>query len=219
VLPLVIGGYRALTGKLRELADREAVLRAHVEELDRSRRELERETARLEGQADAKQRELARVEARLQQLPKLDQALGAARAQAEAAQAEASRREQAERRASERASALEAELAAAREALAQASEREASALTEAGRAAGERDTARARVARLEEQVAAAQRDAVAHADALARSEAARRQAEERRAALERELRDRGGPVTPVRASAPQPGAEAARDGSARGAAR
>jgi len=194
LLPLVVGGFHVFTGQVRDLARREAALRARIAELEGARRDLERETSRLEGEADAKQRELARVEARLQQLPKLDQALGAARGQAEAAQADAARRDATERRAVERAAALEAELEAARDALARATEREAAAHTDAGRAAGERDAARARLARMEEQVAAAQRDA------LAQVEVARRQAEERRATLERELREKDAALAAARAA-------------------
>jgi serine/threonine-protein kinase len=201
VLPLVLAGYRAFTAQLRELARREAELRLHVDELDRARRDLERETARLEGAADAKQRELARVEARLQQLPKLDQALGAARSQAEAAQAEAERLEAAERRAALRAATLEAELEAARETAERGAEREAEALAAAGRAEGERDEARARISLLETRAAAAQREAALAALAL-------REAEARRAELERELREKEtalaaarGQVLPVPAAA------------------
>ncbi len=198
LLPLVVGGYQVFTGQVRDLARREAVLRAHIAELEGARRDLERETSRLEGEADAKQRELARVEARLQQLPKLDQALGAARGQAEAAQADSARREAAERRTAERAAALEAELEGARGALAGATERETAAHAEAGRAAGERDALRARLARMEEQAAAAQREA------LAKAEAARRQAEERRGGLERELREKEAALAAARAAAQGP---------------
>lgn len=217
LLPLVLAGYHAFTGQLRDLAKREAALRGHIDDLERARRQLERDTARLEGEADAKQRELARVEARLQQLPKLDQALGAARAQAEAAHAEAVRREEAERRGAVRIGTLAAELEAARDALARAAAREGAALTEAGRAAGERDEARARLARAEEQAAAqreaaaAQREvAAAQREAVAQAEAARRHAEERRAALERELREKEAALAVARAAA-RPAVEPARE--------
>jgi hypothetical protein len=139
LLPLGGGGVHVFTRQVRELGAREEALRLHLEELERSRRDLERETARLEGAADAKQRELARVEGRLEQLPRMEQALGAARSQAEQAQTLATRREAEERRATERVAALEAELAVAREAVAQAMAREAAASREAGRVAGERD--------------------------------------------------------------------------------
>jgi serine/threonine-protein kinase len=193
LLPLVLAGYHAFTGQVRDLAVREAALRAKIEELDGARRELERETARLEGAADAKQKELARVEARLQQLPKLDQALGAARSQAEAAQAEAARREAAERQVTARVAALEAELEAARAASERALAREAEALTDAGRAAAERDGARERLAELEAEAAAATREAQARAAAL-------REAEARRAALERELREKEAALAAARAA-------------------
>ncbi len=175
LLPLGLTGYHAFTRELRELGRREATLRRQIDDLEGARRELERDTARLEGAADAKQRELARVEARLQLLPKMDQALGAARAQAEAAEAQAQRghaevqRLQAEER---RAAALDAALAAARDALAQASAREAAAVRDAGRLGGELGEVRARLAA-----------------AVADAETARREAEERRSALEVELRD------------------------------
>jgi Protein kinase domain len=203
LLPLVVAGYRAFTGQVRELGRREAALRARLEELDRARLDLELETARLEGAADAKQRELARIEARLQQLPKLDQALGAARAQAEGAQAEAERREAAERRATARVATLEAELVAVREALARGAAREAEALTDAGRAEGERDEARARLVQLEARAAAAQREAEAHAAASLR------EAEARRAALERELREKETALAAARAAGASPVAAAA----------
>lgn len=188
LLPLGVAGTHVLTKKVRELARREEALRLRIEDLEAARRALERETDRLEGEANAKQRELARVEGRLQQLPKMEQALGAARAQTEAAQAVATRREADERVAAERAVALEAELAATKEALAMASAREAVALREAGRAAGERDEARDRVADLE-----------------ARAIVARREAEERRAALERELREKETALAALRAGATRPG--------------
>jgi hypothetical protein len=192
LLPLVVAGYHVFTRQVRELAGREEALRVQIEELDGARRELERETARLEGAADAKQRELARVEARLQQLPKMDQALGAARAAADAAQGDAARAATEERRALDRLAALEAELAGTREAAAQAAAREAAANREAGRAAGERDAARTRLEDLEAQASAS-----------------RREAEERRAALERELRDREAALAVLRAEAGRPTAREA----------
>ncbi len=198
LMPLVVAGYQVFTRQVRELAGREKALRVKIEELDGARRELEQETARLEGAAGAKQRELARVEARLQQLPKMDQALGAARAAAEAAQADAARAALEERRALERLAALEAELAAARESAAQAAAREGAAAREAGRAAGERDAARARVEELEAQAAAS-----------------RREAEERRAQLERELRDREAALAVLRAGAAHPPAREGQAGEPR----
>jgi cell division protein FtsB len=184
LLPLGIAGYQVFTGQVSELARREAQLRTRIEGLERARLSLERETARLEGEAAAKQRELARVEARLQLLPKMDQALGAARAQAEAAAEDAREREAAERTALERAVTLDAALAAARDALAQATAREAAATRDAGRLAGELGEVRARLA-----------------SALQDAEAARRDAEERRAALEAELRDRSAQLAAARAVA------------------
>jgi serine/threonine-protein kinase len=195
LLPLVIGGYQVFTGQVRDLARREAALRTRIDDLERARRELERETAKLEGEAEAKQRELARVEGRLQQLPKLDQALGAARGQAEAAQAEAARREEAERHATQRAAALEAALEAERSARGRAEERESAALTDAGRAAGERNEARARLTRAEEQLATAQRESAAQL------QAALREAADRRTALERELREKESALAGARAAA------------------
>ncbi|HET9553476.1 MAG TPA: protein kinase, partial [Anaeromyxobacteraceae bacterium] len=87
VLPLALAGYHLFTSRVVELAAREASLRDRLGELDRARAELDQEVSRLEGAADAKQKELARVEARLQQLPRLEQALGAAREEASGAQA------------------------------------------------------------------------------------------------------------------------------------
>lgn len=169
LLPLGVAGYHVFTGQLSELARREARLRDQIGELERARAALEHETARLEGEADAKQRELARVEGRLQQLPKMDQALGAARAQAEAAQQDAKAREAEQLVALERAASLEASLAAARDALTQASGREASALKDSGRLSGELAEVRTRLAA-----------------ALADAQAAHRDAEDRRVALEAE---------------------------------
>jgi hypothetical protein len=173
LLPLGLAGYRALVGQLAELGTREATLRARIEALEQARRDLERDTARMEGEAAAKQHELARVEGRLQLLPKMDQALGAARAQAEASDAEVRKRDADLKLAQERQAQLDQALAAAREALAQGAAREAQASRDAGRATGELAELRARLAAAEAEAAAARRDA-----------------EERRAALEAELRDR-----------------------------
>jgi serine/threonine protein kinase len=169
LLPLGVAGYHVFTGQVSELARREARLRGQIDDLERARSALEHETTRLEGEAAAKQRELARVEGRLQQLPKMDQALGAARSQAEAATEDAKVRQATERQALDRAAALEASLAAAREALDRANGREAAAVKDAVRLAGEVGEARGR---------------------LAAAELARREADDRRAALEAELRDR-----------------------------
>ena len=190
LLPLGVGGYHVFTGQLSELARREARLRRQIDELDRARSELEHETARLEGEAAAKQRELARVEARLQQLPKMDQALGAARAQAEAAAESAKAREAEERRALDRAAALEASLAAAQQALDRAAASRDAALKDATRLSGELGDARGR---------------------LAAAEASRREAEDRRAAAVADLRDRTAQLAAAHArlegATPAPGAD------------
>ncbi|HEX9308111.1 MAG TPA: protein kinase [Anaeromyxobacter sp.] len=190
LLPLGVAGYHVFTRQLHELAHREETLRGHIDDLERARRDLERDTARLEGAADAKQKELARVEARLQLLPKMDQALGAARAQAEAAEAEAQRQhaevqrlQAEEKRAVERAAALDAALAAARDGLAQATARETAAVRDAGRAGGELAELRARLASL-----------------VADGETARREADERRTALEVELREKASALAAARAA-------------------
>jgi hypothetical protein len=192
LLPLGIAGYHVFTGQVGELSRREARLRVQIEDLERARRELERETARLEGEAGAKQQELARIEARVKLLPKLDQALGAERARAEAAEQDAKARAAAERKALDRAAALEATLSEARagasdakDALAQATAREAAAVREAGRAAGELAEVRARLS-----------------TAVSEAEAARREAEERRATLEAELRDRTAQLAAAKSARP-----------------
>ena len=167
--------------------EKPAALRSQIDELERARAQLEHETVRLEGEAAAKQRELGRVEARLQLLPKMDQALGAARAQAETATEEAKQRQAAEREALERAAALEATLAAARDALAQAVTREAAAERDAGRLSGELAEVRARLA-------AAVQDA----------DVARREGEEKRVALEAQLRERSAQLAAARATARPP---------------
>jgi cell division protein FtsB len=176
VLPLGLAGYHAFTRRVVELGIRERALRAQVEALDASRAKLEQEVARLEGAAAAGQKEVSRIEARLKELPRLEEALGAARAEAaraDAAQAQAAaaavRAEADTRGALERAAAVEAQLAAAKAALAEAQAREGAALRDVGRATAERDAARDRRAEAEARLAAA---------------------EERRTALERELRDR-----------------------------
>ena len=176
VLPLGLAGYHALTRRVVELGVRERALQVKVDALDASRRQLEQEIARLEGAADAKQKELSRTEARLERLPRLDEALGAAREQAARAaeaqaqaHAEAARSDSEARAALEHAASIEGQLAAARAALAEAQAREGAALRDAGRIAAERDAARDRRAEAEARVAAL---------------------EERRAALEKELRER-----------------------------
>jgi serine/threonine-protein kinase len=185
LLPLMVAGYQLLTGKVVELAAREAALGQKLEELERSRRSLEAEIARLEGAADAKQKELKRVEARLAQLPKLEQALGAAREQAEHEQEVAGRAEGEARGAARRLATVEAQLGAAREAAAESDRRESAALKEAGRAAGERDESRKRVAELEVQL---------------------KGLESRRATLEKELRENAAALGAARAIAEREGA-------------
>jgi serine/threonine protein kinase len=180
VLPMVVAGYQLLTGKLLELTAREAALGLKLEELERSRRSLEADIARLEGAADAKQKELKRVEARLAQLPKLEQALGAARQEAEHGKELAAKAEAEARSAGRRLTTVEAQLAGAREAATEAERREAAALKEAGRVGGERDEARRRVADAEGQAA---------------------RLEGRRAALEKELRENAAALGAARASA------------------
>jgi hypothetical protein len=191
LLPLGIAGYRFFTGQLHDLARREATLRKQIDELEHARAQLEHDTVRLEGEAAAKQRELGRVEARLQALPKMDQALGAARAQAETATEEAKQRQATAREALERAAALEAALAAARDALAQAGDREAAAERDAGRLSGELAEVRARLA-------AAVQDA----------DVARREGEEKRVALEAQLRERSAQLAAARAATVRPPADA-----------
>jgi hypothetical protein len=190
VLPLALAGYHFFTSRVVELAAREGTLRDRLAELDRARAELDQEVSRLEGAADSKQKELARVEARLQQLPRLEQALGAAREEAAGAQAAAARQEGEARKAIERAAALEAQLAAARDALAEAKAREGEAAREAGKAAGERDEARreaeARVRALEEKRAAHERELRDLAAALATARAATEREAARAAAAEKE---------------------------------
>ncbi len=188
LLPLVVAGYQLLTGKLLELTAREASLGRKLEELDRSRGTLEAEIARLEGAADSKQKELKRVEARLAQLPRLEQALGAARQEADHGREVATRAEGEAKGALKRLAGVEAQLATAREAAAEAGRREAAALKEAGRLGGERDEARRRVGDAEGQA---------------------RSLEARRAALEKELRDNAAALGAARAVAEREAARAA----------
>jgi hypothetical protein len=180
LLPLGVAGYHFFTGRVVELGRREEGLRVRIEELDRSKRDLDDEIARLEGAADAKQKELARVESRLQLLPKLEQALGAAREGAAQSQAQATRDDARARESADRAAALEAQLGVAREALAAAEGRADGAIERAGRVVAERDDARRRIGEAEAQLHAA---------------------EERRATLERELREREAAIAVLRAQA------------------
>ncbi|WP_248362652.1 serine/threonine-protein kinase [Anaeromyxobacter oryzae] len=183
VLPLGIAGYHVLIGRVGELAAREAELRGRIDDLARSRADLERDVAKLEGAADAKQKELARTEGRLQQLPRLEQALGAAKEQAAQAEAALARRDAEARDAAVRAATLEAQLAGARDALAESqgreraereesATREASAREDAGRAAGERDEARRRLSDAEARVRTLEREVRDKDVALAAARAA-----------------------------------------------
>jgi serine/threonine protein kinase len=187
-LPLVLAGYQLLTGKLLELTAREAALAGTLQEMDHSARSLEAEIARLEGAADAKQKELKRVEARLAQLPKLEQALGAARQEAEHGRETAARADGEAKAAAKRLATVEAQLGAAREVTAEAERRELAALKEAGRSAGERDEARRRVGDAEGQA---------------------RTLEARRAALEKELRENSAALGAARALSERESARAA----------
>ena len=188
LLPLMVAGYQLLTGKVVELAAREAALGGKLEELERSRRSLEADIARLEGAADAKQKELKRVEARLAQLPKLEQALGAAREQADHQREVATRAEGEARGAARKVATLEGQLVAVRETSAEAERREIMALKEAGRAAGERDEARKRVTEVEVQG---------------------RALEARKTALEKELRENAAALGAARALAEREATRAA----------
>jgi hypothetical protein len=186
LLPLGLAGYHGFTRRVVELGIREQALRVKVEALDAERGKLEQDVARLEGATDAKQKEVSRIEARLKELPRLEEALGAARAEAARAEAAysqamaASARSEADARAAlERVAAVEAQLAAAKAALADAQGREGAALRDVGRATAERDAARDRRAEAEARVAAL---------------------EERRTVLERELRERGAERAAARAA-------------------
>jgi hypothetical protein len=197
LLPLGIAGYHVFTNRVVELAERERELRGRIAELDVARHGLDQDLARLEGAADAKQKELARVEARLQQLPRLEQALGAARDEAERARAAAATHEEEARTAGQRAASLDAQLRVAAELVAEARAAEAAALRDAGRAAGERDEARERVA-----------DGDARVRAL----------EARRDALEESLREREAALAVARASADRAAATEEPGRTARGGA-
>jgi serine/threonine protein kinase/predicted nucleic acid-binding Zn-ribbon protein len=188
VLPLVVAGYQLFTGKLLELTAREAALGQKLDALERSRRTLEADIARLEGAADSKQQELKRVEGRLAQLPRLEQALGAAKQEAERGREASTRAEGELKSALKRLATVEAQLGAAREASADAGRHEVAALKEAGRAAGERDEARRRVAEVEGQA---------------------RALEARRTALEKELRENAAALGAARALADREAARAA----------
>ncbi len=178
LLPLVLAGYHLLTGKLNDLTAREAALGRKLDELEGSRHSLEADIARLEGAADAKQLELKRIEARLAQLPRLEQALGAARQEAEHGREAVTRAEEEAKAAARRLTTAEAQLGVAREAAAEAERRESVTLKESGRVAAERDEARRRLGEAEGQV---------------------RALEARRAALEKELRENAAALGAARA--------------------
>jgi len=188
VLPILLAGYHLFTSRVVELASRESALRQRLDELDKTRRELDQEIARLEGSADSKQKELARIEARLKQLPRLEQALGAAKEEASHAKEQAARADADARKAGDRATTLETQLASAREAFDEAKGREGSALRDAGRAAGERDEARRLLAEVEARV---------------------RTLEERRASLEAAARERDAALVAARERADREAARAA----------
>lgn len=197
LLPLVVAGYHFLAGRVGELAAREATLRGRIQDLDRSRADLERDVAKLEGAADSKQKELARTESRLQQLPRLEQALGAAKEDAAKSEAALARRDAEARDAALRAAGLEAQVAAVREALVDAQSREhsaredaatreAAARVDAGHALGERDEARRRLSDAEVRLRALEKDLREREAALAAARAVVEQQTARSVAAERE---------------------------------
>ncbi len=195
VLPLALLGYHLFTSRVVELAAREAALRGTIEALGVSRQALQQETDRMEGEVKAKQQELSRLEARLKQLPRLEQALGAAREEATGAKEAAERREAEARAAVEKAAGLEAQLAGAREALAEARARETAALKDAGRTSGERDEARRQLELAEIRVRVLEKEATERAGARASAKAAAEREAARAAAAEKErdaLRGRSG---------------------------
>jgi hypothetical protein len=209
LLPVALAAYQDFTSRVQELAAREQSLRGQITALEASKAALQQDTARMEGEASAKQAELGRTEARLKQLPRLEQALGAAREEGNQQKALASRLDGEAKASLERAAALEAQLGAARESLGAAQAREAGALEKAGRTAGERDEARrllaeleGRVRALEERRALLEKEAAERMAALA---AARAQAEReaaRAAAAERERDLLRGKPAPEKAPAP-----------------
>jgi eukaryotic-like serine/threonine-protein kinase len=193
LLPLVVAGYRFFAGRVGELAAGEARLHGRIQTLDRSRADLERDVARLEGAAESKQKELARTESRLQQLPRLEQALGAAKEEAARSEAALAQRDAEARESALRVAALEAQVAAVREALADAQSREraaredgatreAVARQDAGRALGERDEARRRLSDAEARLRTLERELRERDAALAVARAAEREALRRVAA-------------------------------------
>jgi cell division protein FtsB len=152
VLPAAVAAYQVFTSRVVELAGSEVALKQQLESMEQARQRLREEIARLEGQSKAKQDELSRVEGRLQELPRLEQALGGARDAAKAAKEDLARQESDTRDAVEKATKLEAQLGGARDALTEAQTREGAALRDAGRAAGERDEARRQLLEAEARV-------------------------------------------------------------------
>ncbi|MBK9516096.1 MAG: protein kinase [Anaeromyxobacter sp.] len=188
VAPLALAAYHVFTSRVVELAAREAALRGQIDGLERAREGLQRETARMEGEASAKQQELGRIEGRLKQLPRLEQALGAAREEATLAREELTRREGEARQAGERAAGLAAQLEVTRDSLVGSEARQGLAQREAGLRAGERDEARRHAAELEARV---------------------RLLEERRLGLEREVAERTAALATARAATDREAARAA----------
>jgi hypothetical protein len=193
VLPVALATYHDFASRVQELARREQTLRGQIATLEAARQALEQETARMEGEAAAKQQELGRTESRLKQLPRLEQALGAAREEGSQQKGLAARHEKEARAALDRAAALEAQLGAARDSLAAAQQKELAAVERSGRTVGERDEARrllaeleARVRVLEERKVALEREAIDRAAALAAARASAEREAARAAAAERE---------------------------------
>ena len=194
LLPVALAAYHDFTGRVLELAAREQALRGQISALDASKATLQGETARMEGEVAAKQQEVGRIEARLKELPRLEQALGAAREEGRLQRSTAEKRHTEAGAALEKATALEAQLSGAREALAAAQAREAGALERSGRSAGERDEARrliadleARVRSLEDRRVVLEREASERTTALAAARAAAEREAARAAAAERAL--------------------------------
>jgi len=188
LLPVALAAYHDFTGRVMELAAREQALRGQISALDASKATLQQETARMEGEVAAKQQEVGRIEARLKELPKLEQALGAAREEGRLQKAVAERRHAEAGAAQERATSLETQLLSARETLTAAQAREASAVERSGRATGERDEVRRLLSELEGRV---------------------RALEERRTVLEREVAERTAALATARAGAEREAARAA----------
>jgi uncharacterized protein YoxC len=212
VLPLALLAYHLFTSRVVELAARESALKTQIGGLEVEQQRLQRETDRMEGEVQAKQQELSRTEARLKQLPRLEQALGAAKEEASGAKASAERKDEEARAAVERAAALEAQLAAARDAQAEARQRESAAQRDAGRSGGERDEARRQLEASEAKVRFLEKEATERAAALATARASVEREAARAAAAERErdaLRGKGperpaekGPDRPAPRSGP-----------------